>query len=153
HLPAPGGIDLLTTLRASLGYPGPPTRTASYPGGLVALFPQEMRRDPASRFLTEVYHYIPVGCAELVAQMSTKRRPRLSSRVPWGASSALAGSAASILAAAFGSSPTRLPPAQQGDEDHAATRDDGDDDESLDEVLEGGASRVLDLPLRPAGAA
>jgi len=106
HLPAPGGIDLLTTLRASLGYPGPPTRTASYPGGLVALFPQEMRRDPASRFLTEAYHDIPVGCAELVAQMSTKRRPRLSSRVPWGASSALAGSAASILAAAFGSSPT-----------------------------------------------
>ena len=40
HLPAPGGIDLLTALRASLGYPGPPARTASYPGGLVALFPR-----------------------------------------------------------------------------------------------------------------
>ena len=106
HLPAAGGIDLLTALRASLGYPGPPARTASYPGGLVALFPQEMRRDPASRFLTEAYHDVPVGCPELVAQMSTKRRPRLPSRVPWGASSALAGSAASILAAAFGSSPT-----------------------------------------------
>jgi hypothetical protein len=96
----------LTALRASLGYPGQPARTASYPGGLVALFPQEMRRDPASRFLTEAYHDVPVGCPELVAQMSTKRRPRLPSRVPWGASSALAGSAASILAAAFGSSPT-----------------------------------------------
>ena len=58
------------------------------------------------RFLTEAYHDVPVGYPELVAQMSTKRRPRLPSRVPWGASSALAGSAASILAAAFGSSPT-----------------------------------------------
>ena len=73
HLVAADGVDLLTSLRAALGHDGPPARTLSYPDGLVALFPQEMRRDPESPYLTTAYHDVP-GSPELVEHALRHRR-------------------------------------------------------------------------------
>ncbi len=67
HLVTADGVDLLASLRVALGRPGPPARTCTYPNGLVALFPEEMRRDPVSPFLTTAYHDVPTQSPELVA--------------------------------------------------------------------------------------
>ena len=49
HLVGADGTDLLTALRTAFGYERPPARPASYLDGLVALFPQELLRDPPAR--------------------------------------------------------------------------------------------------------
>jgi thioesterase domain-containing protein/glutathione synthase/RimK-type ligase-like ATP-grasp enzyme len=67
HLISADGIDLLASLRAALGYAGPPRRTAAYPGGLVALFPDELQRDPGSSMLDDAYHDVPWHAPDLVA--------------------------------------------------------------------------------------
>jgi hypothetical protein len=59
HLALGEGRELLTSLRAALtGDPGPAPPPAT-PGGIVALFPQEWLRDPASPFLTTAHHDVP----------------------------------------------------------------------------------------------
>jgi thioesterase domain-containing protein/glutathione synthase/RimK-type ligase-like ATP-grasp enzyme len=67
HLISAEGIDLLASLRSALGCDGPPPRTAAYPDGLVALFPQELERDPTSTILNHTYHDVPWHAPDLVA--------------------------------------------------------------------------------------
>jgi hypothetical protein len=74
HLLSCDGSDPLTLWRARLGFAGPPARTVTYPGGLVALYPQEMRRDPKSPYLVEAHHDVPDDCPELVGRVRSDRR-------------------------------------------------------------------------------
>jgi thioesterase domain-containing protein len=67
HLISAEGSDLLASLRSALGHAGPPPRTAAYPNGLVALFPEELQRDPASALLDKAYHDVPWHAPDLVA--------------------------------------------------------------------------------------
>lgn len=67
HLIGADGADLLGALHAGL------TRRASrrrarpdYADGLVALFPQELRRDPGSDYLRTAHHDVPWDAPELV---------------------------------------------------------------------------------------
>lgn len=69
HLVAADGTDLLTALRTALGHEQPPRRTASYPNGLVALFPQELRRDASSPYLLLAHHDVPTHAPDLVARV------------------------------------------------------------------------------------
>ncbi len=69
HLVAADGADPLTALRIAFGFEQPPARTASYPNGLVALFPQELVRDPASPNLRLAHHDIPRHAPDLVAHV------------------------------------------------------------------------------------
>ena len=67
HLISADGDDLLAALRSALGYSGRPPRTLDYPtDGLVALFPQELRRDPTSELVDVAYHDIPWHAPDLV---------------------------------------------------------------------------------------
>ena len=65
HLVAADGTDLLTALRTAFGHEQPPARTASYTTGLVALFPQELCRDPSSPYLGLAHHDVPTARAGL----------------------------------------------------------------------------------------
>jgi thioesterase domain-containing protein len=67
HLIAADGTDLLTALRTAFGDERPPVRAATYPDGLVALFPQELVRDPSSPNLGIAYHDVPSHAPDLVA--------------------------------------------------------------------------------------
>jgi hypothetical protein len=66
HLVAADGTDLLASLRTATGHGGPCARTDRYPGGVVALFPQELHRDPTSTFLASGYHDVPTHAPEFV---------------------------------------------------------------------------------------
>jgi thioesterase domain-containing protein len=68
HLVSADGVDLLASLRAALGYGKSRGRINNYPGGLVALFPQEMKRDPSSPYLSEAFHDVPDHAREFVAR-------------------------------------------------------------------------------------
>ena len=74
HLVAADGTDLLTALRTAFGQEHPPARRASYSNGLVALFPQELRRDPSSPYLRFAHHDVPTYAADLVAHVLGGRR-------------------------------------------------------------------------------
>ena len=74
HLVGADGTDLLTELRTAFGHDRPPARRASYPNDLVALFPQELRRDPTSRYLWLAHHDVPAYAPELVAAALGGRR-------------------------------------------------------------------------------
>ena len=76
HLIAPDGTDLLTALRTALGHERPPARKASYSNGLVALFPQELRRNPASPDLRLAHHDVPTYAPDLVAHVLAGQRGR-----------------------------------------------------------------------------
>ena len=76
HLIAADGTDLLTALRTAFGYERPPARTACYSNGLVALFPQELLRDAASRNLRVAHHDVPAYAPDLVAHALGARRGR-----------------------------------------------------------------------------
>ena len=52
----------------------PPARTASYSNGLVALFPQELRRDASSPYLRLAHHDVPTYAPDLVAHVLGGRR-------------------------------------------------------------------------------
>jgi thioesterase domain-containing protein len=67
HLTAADGTNLLTALRAAFGHERPPVRTATYPNGLVALFPQELARDASSPNLGFAHHDVPTYAPDLVA--------------------------------------------------------------------------------------
>jgi hypothetical protein len=74
HLIAADGTDLLTALRTALGHQRPPARSASYPDGLVALFPQELIRDPLSPNLRLAHHDVPASAPDLIAYLQGGRR-------------------------------------------------------------------------------
>lgn len=67
HLIAADGTDLLAALRSSFGHDPSPVRTATYPDGLVALFPQELARDASSPNLRFAHHDVPTYAPDLVA--------------------------------------------------------------------------------------
>jgi hypothetical protein len=101
HLLTAGGIDLLTSLRLALGHTGPPPRTGTYPEGLVALFPQEMQRDPHSPFLPMAYHDVPQQCPELVIHAIGEPRRPAPLRALWQGHPLMLASAALFVAEAF----------------------------------------------------
>jgi hypothetical protein len=68
HLIGTDGSDLLTALRTALGPEHSPARTASYPDGRVALFPQELKRDPTSPHLLLAHHDVPAYAPDFIAQ-------------------------------------------------------------------------------------
>jgi hypothetical protein len=77
HLVAADGSDLLTALRTAFGHGSPPARFAPYADGdLVALFPQELMRDPSSPYLHLAHHDVPTDAPELVAHVMTGVRGR-----------------------------------------------------------------------------
>jgi len=85
HLVGADGTDLLTALRTAFGFERPAVRTASYPDGLVALFPQELRRDADSPNLRLAHHDIPAYAPDLVDNVLAGlrgRRRRTSSLSP-----------------------------------------------------------------------
>lgn len=67
HLISAEGLDLLASLRSALGFAGPPPRTETYPDGLVALFPEELQRDPTSAMLGQAHHDVPWHAPDFVA--------------------------------------------------------------------------------------
>ena len=69
HLVAADGTDLLTALRAAFGHEQPAARTATYATGLVALFPQELCRDPSSPYLGLAHHDVPTHAPDFVDQV------------------------------------------------------------------------------------
>ncbi len=69
HLVAADGADLLTALRTAFGQEQPPARAASYAGDLVALFPQEMRRDASSPYLGLAHHDVPAHAPDFVQRV------------------------------------------------------------------------------------
>ena len=75
HLHSAAGIDPLSTLKSALcrGNAPPPT-IPPYPEGLVALFPQEMRRDPNSPYLLTAFHDVPWDAPDYVARVTRERR-------------------------------------------------------------------------------
>jgi thioesterase domain-containing protein len=76
HLVATDGTDLLTALRHAFGQEWPPARTASYPGGLVALFPQELLRDASSPNLRLAHHDVPSYAPDFVDHVIAELRGR-----------------------------------------------------------------------------
>jgi thioesterase domain-containing protein len=82
HLVSAEGTDLLAAFRSALGYAGRPRRTRPYPSdGLVALFPQELRRDPGSELVDVAHHDIPWHAPDLVALALAELGPSVSSQV------------------------------------------------------------------------
>jgi len=79
HLALGGTHDLVAALCTVLPE-GPPLRSAAAAppitaGQLIAFFPQELRRDPAGRFLTDVYHDVPWQEPALVQAFLAKDGP------------------------------------------------------------------------------
>ena len=74
HLVAADGTGVLTALRNALGHDWPSVRTESYPQGLVALFPQELDRDPSSPNLRLAHHDVPMHAPDFVAYVQRGRR-------------------------------------------------------------------------------
>jgi hypothetical protein len=81
HLIGLEGADLLTALRVALGYEQPAARTATYPGGVVALFPQVLMREHGSPYLGVAHHDVPDHAPDLVdhvlSSIPRRRRPVL----------------------------------------------------------------------------
>ena len=66
HLRSADGGDLLAVLGAALRPGSGTTRTSGCSGGVIALFPQELRRDSASPLLTSTCHDVPWHAPDLV---------------------------------------------------------------------------------------
>lgn len=66
HLTGADGVDLLAALRAAVTGDLPPHGDKAPPGEIIALFPEEMLRDPASPYLTAARHDVPSRAAFLV---------------------------------------------------------------------------------------
>ena len=77
HLATVDGLDLSAALSASLRNRPRRKPKAAQSSRVVALFPQEMLRDPASGFLTGSHHDVPWQSPELVAlgMQATVRNP------------------------------------------------------------------------------
>ena len=69
HLPCGEGKDMVAAyLRAVMGLPCQDRPKATGLHDCVALFPQEMLRDPESELLVEAFHDVPWECPALVEQ-------------------------------------------------------------------------------------
>jgi thioesterase domain-containing protein/glutathione synthase/RimK-type ligase-like ATP-grasp enzyme len=101
------GIDLLASLRSALGHAGPSPRTAPYSDRLVALFPQELERDPSGAILNEAFHDVPWHAPDLVAHALAD--------VPSPASNNIRARLASLARTTAGSS-AQASPAQNGNQ-------------------------------------
>ena len=77
HLLTADGSDPLRSLAAALRKQAPPHRRTPYAEGLVALFPQELERDPASEYLARAHHDVPVHAEDFVAKAGTGPAARL----------------------------------------------------------------------------
>ena len=67
HLPLGAGRDLVAAyVRELLGVEGVQDRAAATRGELIALFPQELQRDPESEFLAQGYHDVPWKMPRLI---------------------------------------------------------------------------------------
>ena len=73
HLPLGTGGDLLGALRAALSGEPPRRKVAATERDVIALFPQEWLRDPASEFLRTAHHDVPWDEPELLRRCL--RRP------------------------------------------------------------------------------
>jgi len=76
HLIGADGADLLTSLRSALGYDDAPARESASVDPVVALFPQELMRDPGSRYVSVAHHDVPEHAPELVAHVTKSLRKR-----------------------------------------------------------------------------
>lgn len=76
HLIGADGSDLLTALRSAFGYDDAPVRVARHADDLVALYPQELMRDPNSPYLSLAHHDLPDHAPDLVAHVSKSLRMR-----------------------------------------------------------------------------
>jgi hypothetical protein len=76
HLVGEDGTDPLSELRNAFGQEQPPARAASYVSGLVALFPQELKRDAASPHFATAHHDVPSHAPDLVAHVLAGLRGR-----------------------------------------------------------------------------
>jgi hypothetical protein len=85
HLLTADGSDPLRSLAASMREQAPPERQAPYSEGLVALFPQELERDPQSEYLARAHHDIPAHAEDFVAKAGTTpvQRVRRDVRAAW----------------------------------------------------------------------
>ena len=89
HLPLGTGRDLVAAyVREVLGVEGVQDRVAATSGELIALFPQELQRDPESEFAAQGYHDVPwkmprlielalAGMPEGVLRSKDKRQQKL----------------------------------------------------------------------------
>jgi hypothetical protein len=79
HLISPDGVDLPTALRAAVAGESPPAAEKTTVGEIIALFPQEMLRDPESLYLTAACHDLPNRAEFLIhaANGELARRRRL----------------------------------------------------------------------------
>jgi predicted ATP-grasp superfamily ATP-dependent carboligase len=68
HLLTADGADPLRSLAAALRRQAAPRRRTPYADGLVALFPHEVQRDPASEYLATAHHDVPVNAQDFVAK-------------------------------------------------------------------------------------
>lgn len=72
HLLTADGADPLRSLAAALRRQAAPRRRTPYADGLVALFPQELQRDPASEYLATAHHDVPVNAEDFVARAGAR---------------------------------------------------------------------------------
>ena len=72
HLLTACGRDPLRALYAAMRDQPAPLPQTPYADGLVALFPQEMERDPHSEYLVGAHHDVPSDAADFVARAATK---------------------------------------------------------------------------------
>jgi hypothetical protein len=79
HLLTADGTDPLRFLGAALMRQAPPHRGTPYAQGLVALFPQELERDPDSEYVAQAYHDVPTHAQDFVE----KAGARLAARLRW----------------------------------------------------------------------
>ena len=79
HLMGAEGVDLLAALRAALANEAPAAGERAAANEIIALYPQEVLRDPASHFLTVGRHDVPRGAGFLVdaGQAAIVRRRRM----------------------------------------------------------------------------
>jgi hypothetical protein len=72
HLLTADGADPLRSLAAALRRQAAPRRRTPYADGLVALYPQENQRDPASEYLATAHHDIPANALDFVARAGAR---------------------------------------------------------------------------------
>jgi hypothetical protein len=77
HLLTADGSDPLRLLAAALRKQAPPRRRTPYADGLVALFPQELERDPESEYLARAHHDVPAHADDFVAKAGGRAVARL----------------------------------------------------------------------------
>jgi hypothetical protein len=75
HLLTADGCDPLRSLAAAMRDAAPPCPRTPYTDGLVALFPQELERDPDRKHLASAHHDIPANADDFVARVGRRPEP------------------------------------------------------------------------------